>query len=656
LEKLGIDIERLKLMELSQFVLNRKTEDVRSELYDYLICHSIFHKQERGPQSKEEIHEALMELYGIEISSSLLDICLGRLVSSSSIIPIRNGEERYVISENRLNEISEHNRQYLDLRKDITQQFHEKISTKTQLSNEALNSTTNCLFSVLSSVFERYGSICSSIITGKVGNIKSVSELPDFQTICKEATKVFNDPVLRQIVEEQLRELFVNPTTRFTHFLFSMAQSYTIAQIMNIDPKLQSLELSRLSNKKLYLDTNVLVSLMCIAQEHTLVSDIIYETKNFGVQLVYTTQTEREYLSLLHSSKQLYEKIPTHKRSIIDKVEPLMENPFIRSYWMEWKSNDTRTWDGFIIEMEGFKEILRDKFGITCERMTIKSIQGSSEFDPLMQAVALADVNKSEAAVMHDTCHLLLVHIKRTEQDVDELGFNCYFLTRDYSLGTAERIAYENTRIPASLHIGIWYQMITPFISPKITFDSASNVYVRLLSSQFPSLTRSVSPNDLVDLMGLWMDNPEIDTETVRRIVGNRFVKEHLNELRQTISKDPDRASKLIDPILQNVIPEVQKRQKDESDKMKSEYDEKISKMKEQIESLESSPRGRIVSKPLCLIGICLFVLLIVSGFISSYLNFTLPEVFYWVLGVAGTALVAASVFGERVFEKFKHL
>jgi len=51
-------------------------------------------------------------------------------------------------------------------------------------------------------------------------------------------------------------------------------------------------------------------------------------------------------------------------------------------------------------------------------------------------------------------------------------------------------------------------------LSRKLIVDEGSDVYVKSLSCRVPSLARTIDPKDLIDMMGLHMEDPDLDTDT----------------------------------------------------------------------------------------------------------------------------------------------
>ena len=586
-------------------------------------------------------------MYGIDFSNSLLAKCLQKLRSSNAVIPFHGN--KFILSEDMMNQISTHVSEYLELRDSVIKEFIIRIKEAyPSLSENESKASSDCFLSTISSLFEKYGSLCANIIAGKAARHEGLTKLPDFQSICIGNLKKLKNPILRKFVKNAFRDYLNDPTPEFARFLFSLAQSYTIAQIMNVDPKLQALEAKRLSKRKLYLDTNILVSLMT-AQEAEVVRSIILYSNGLGVKMVYTPETAKEYLHLVHVSKLLFKRIPVNKESIIQKVKPLMKDPFIQTFWMESDSKKMQSWDGFLVKIEGFKELLSEKYSIVLEEPSIEIDKDDLEFIELRQACALASIMKPVPALIHDAYHLLLIQRLRDEETIDELGFSSYFITRDNSLNIAENTVYRGAKIFGSVNVYMWLQMISPFLSPKVNIEDASNVYAKLLGSYFPSLTKSVNSHDLVDLMGIWMDDPNIDSEILRKIIGNRYMNAHLSEIKKIIKEDPTKISKTIDPILQTVVSQIEERNRKEIRKLEDERDKKISELEVKIKRTEPIPIRKPPSKFLIVMGCILLASMIACGFAANFWQRNLPEIIYWTLGIGGIGLIASFFFGEGV-------
>lgn len=406
------------------------------------------------------------------------------------------------------------------------------------------------------------------------------------------------------------------------------------------------------SRKKLFLDTNIIVSLMCIAEAHETVTNVVSLTKDLGVTMVYTPETRKEFLDYLDYSKRLYGRIPIHKKSIIEKTEPLMENPLIRSYWIE--SREKRlTWNAFVVRMEGFQEFLKDKFSIVVDTTKIEGVWSDPEYSELERAVFVADINKPQPTVAHDAYHLLMIKKIREKETIDELGLNSYFLTRDYTLDMAEHIVHRGGLIPSHLPIDVWSQMILPFLSPVVVVDKGSDVYMKIMTSKFPSLTKSIPPKDLIDVMGIWMDDPTVTTELLRKTIGSKYLHEHLEKIRKEPEVKPSEISKVVSPILKQVISATREKYETQISNFKVQHDQEISALKKDIGSLKTLlSQRRKIHKPLFLVGILLFLALIISPFTASSLQYSLPDSYYYCLMTSGILFIASSVFGPIIFKK----
>jgi hypothetical protein len=616
-----------------------------------LVIHAIFHKENKG-LSKGEIKETIKELYGLQVEKHLLSESLQRLRSENHLVPFI--KKRYVITEEKVKEASSHVQDYTKIKEAVIAQFLSIVKENyPDLPKNDEEIVADCFLSTIFLLFEKYGSLCSNIIKGGTTIDENLTSLPDFQVICNKELKKIANSYLRKSVKFSFRNYITNPTAELANFLFCLAQSYTIAQIMNVDPELQALQANRLSERRMYLDTNILISLMT-TEEAELVRKVINHSRRLGVKMFYTQRTAKEFEVMLNNSKNLYNKIPTKKESIIRKVEPLMEDPLVKMFWQETKTNKQLTWKGFLISKEAFKEVLSEKYGIVMDTPEFKIDQYDPQFQEMADACFYSSEDKNTPAVVHDAYHLLLIQHLRENETVDELGFKTYFLTRDRTLNFAENKVCKDDGGFSSLHITTWLQMISPFLSPKIDFGEASDAYVRLLGSLFPSLTKSTDPDVLVSIMGVWMDDPSINTETLRRIIGSKYMKENYEKIREIAKETPSKISKVIDPLIQMIISQVNKENEEKIANVERQYSEKIAILEEKISSSPPTPPHKPSLKYLLVIGAILLVTMVAIAIASTTLEWNMPDIIYGILGSGGIALIASYFFGEKALGKFK--
>ena len=331
-----------------------------------------------------------------------------------------------------------------------------------------------------------------------------------------------------------------------------------------------------------------------------------------------------------------------------------MEDPFIKTFWQETRQNKQLTWKGFLIGKEGFKEFLSEKYGINQDTPEFDVDQNDPKFRKMMDSCFYSSENKNVYAITHDAYHILLIQHLRENESVDELGFKTYFLTRDSSLNFAENKVCKDGGAYNTIHINIWLQMISPFLSPKMCSGEASNAYANLLGSLFPSLTKSIDPNVLIGIMGVWMEDPSIDTEALRRIIGSKYLKENFEKIHAVSKEKPSEMSEVIDPLLQTVIGQIQKKNQEKMADVERDYSNKISDIEEKINIIPQTPVHKPSFKYLLVIGFILLVVMIVCAFVSAIVATSIPDIIYAVLGTGGLTLIASYFFGEKALGKIK--
>lgn len=81
------ETERRLLLELSQFILSRKTVEIRTELYEFLVSTSIYTYVEGSAPNKNNIMKTIQITYGLKVPDSLIDSALQSLATKGEIIP-----------------------------------------------------------------------------------------------------------------------------------------------------------------------------------------------------------------------------------------------------------------------------------------------------------------------------------------------------------------------------------------------------------------------------------------------------------------------------------------------------------------------------------------------------------------------------------------
>lgn len=254
-----------------------------------------------------------------------------------------------------------------------------------------------------------------------------------------------------------------------------------------------------------------------------------------------------------------------------------------------------------------------------------------------------ASITKTEPAARHDAYHIVLIHKLRQEQAPGELGPCYWFLTRDYTLELAETQIYGSGIIPASIHVDTWLSMISSLLSPKLVVEKGASALSAILASRFPMLAQPIKPDDLIEFMGLGIPEDFLSTEGLRKAVGNNYVRQHLQQVKEARAKDEPipNITQIIEPLVKIKAEEIQA-------ELEKRYRSRIEELEGKIR--EVAPQ-RIQPKWVLMVGVLCFLLVPLVAVLSSYLRLPIPDVVYLGMLLVSFGLMATSVFGERIVE-----
>ncbi|MCH7561659.1 MAG: histone H1/H5 family protein [Thaumarchaeota archaeon] len=181
------EINKQRLLELQQFVLNRKTDDIRTELYEHMVTSTIFeHGDNENTLSYDDLKNHLQTEYNItKIPDLHLKNAINNLTGSGILSTIN---QKLNISQVKRNEIKKNLKESLELenqiRKDIFEALHKKIPT---ISTQQCDLILEKLSILLGTTFARYGNVSVRILTEGMNRITELKKQDGFQEIYQKA-------------------------------------------------------------------------------------------------------------------------------------------------------------------------------------------------------------------------------------------------------------------------------------------------------------------------------------------------------------------------------------------------------------------------------------------------------------------------------------
>lgn len=649
--------ERREIIELAQFVLSRRTRDIRNELTNYLIARAIAeHEVERQGVLERDLAPLIKLDYGLpDFPELFIRSALENIIAEKSLITKDSPEGiRYFLDEKKKTEMESINKRYQEVRKSAIDALLRRVrSGYGELSQHQEETIAGIFYSLMGSILAKQGVQCARAITYGRGQPSRILEYPDFGTQFEGLLSKISDQKLRGCISKGLRESFLNPSKDLLILLHSMAQGYVILQILNLDPNCIALEKASLAKKKVYLDTNIIIATICSGDEsHRAVVDLVRLTKDLGVELSFTSRTKEELLGRFRESTDLYLRLSGVSSNVARKAMELISDPFIKSFRMEQMAGSGSAWDWFSAKMNSVEVICKDSHGIEFDQERLDEILSHPDLKQLTSNVYKAAYpNKTEKVAQHDAFHILLIGELRKKETPDELGTNHWFLTLDHTLERAERdFAREMGReqgLCCNIHASTWLDLISTFLSPDIAREEPPIIFARLLASELPSLTKPLDPYDIVDLIGPWMDDPSLETESLRRIVGNDFVRKTLGQLREAeVRGEQIDFGKAVSPIIDSVKHEIEERHASEREKDRLE----VSELKKKLDELQRvSNQSTRMRKPMLVSGLLSFAAIVTFSLLEAFIKVHFPDTVYYCLTSLTIILLGAAAIGPSI-------
>jgi predicted nucleic acid-binding protein len=654
----SVDVSETKksaLKKLAQFILNRSTENIRNELYEYLIM-SALHGT-RDALAREEIILSIQKDLGItQLTAIFVDPALGRLIEKKDVECIQSDRKaKYFLSPNKREKF---------LR--ITQEYDTTVSTVTnhliKLVEEKYKALTNAekatmiqnFQTLLGTIFATNGFIIANSILGEKKGEKAMESL-DVPTLLEQ---ILGKDNLSEIQKEVFMNYLYSPDESLSIYLYSLAQSYYLIEVLNLDPECRVLIKENVDKITGYLDTNMIIPLVTNDERSKAAEKLIKLSTDLGFKIKFTKRTREEFIKHTESKKAIYLQKGKVAFKNYDKVTPILENGFLKDYLEKKKTNQGLTYDGYFARLTGIEALLKSKYSIEFDENPYEEIKKHDDIDRVKSLVVKYASLKSDMVAEHDAYHILLIQDLRKKEKGGILGPNSWFITCDSSLYhvDSDLSREEPERVPSSIYAENWVQMISPLLPPEMSNKTAREAFTTLFASRIPALTKVVKEEDLLELQGTWIDDEDLSPEDLAEVIGDHYVKKHLESLREARARgEEEKISEIVIPMIVRAQKKMKQQYGTRIERLRNENDEKLDKLKQEYDTKLSQviKRSKFIL-PLFLVGLACLILPIILGLVTAYQRLAIPDVVYWGLTFSAILFIAASFFGRRVFDSFK--
>ena len=535
------------LNTFSIFVLNRTSEDFRSELCEYLVIMALYENKKNKGVTIELIKSSIEKDLAVEdFPLSHIESALGHLQEKGVIKKVRGKQgDLYFLSQDEITRITLMEEQYSQTVAQVKISLGRKMKENgitLDMNEEVIVFTTfrNFLAVVLSNLGRE---CCFALISSHGREIESFKPI-NVADVLTDVLKTVENERLRQTERKVFTEYIVNPDDALSDFLYSLAQSYLLIQILHLDPQCQLLTAESLKRKRIYLDTNVIHhGLTGIDARKKAVDQALKLTKTLGITTVLSKRTKEEFLELLESRKKAFGKDPRVPKKRLQKIMFALEDGFLKDFLQKKSKDQNLTFERYADRLEEIETVLNNRYSSVFDDNEYKEIFENPDMLQLKEIVVnegtMFGLNKNDRVAEHDAFHILLVQELRRKSESDILGPNFWFLTHDRSLFFVEKRFGRYEKFPSSIFVDNWVQLISPLLSPKHTKDSR-DAYIALFGSRLPMLAGAIDEEVFLGFQGKWMDDEDLTPKNIARIIGNRFIKDYYETSKQKEEPIPE--------------------------------------------------------------------------------------------------------------------
>jgi predicted nucleic acid-binding protein len=540
-------IETVK--KISAFILNRRSDELRKELYNFLVMLILSDEIKEGLTFSNIVNLIKKELKLSYISESMIKEAINRLVDEK-IIYEGKIDKKILLSDEYNTRITNYKIQYNSLVDNVNENIKNKLKNEFKDFNNDDIDLIKKIFDMFLAILFNNMSIeaCSIILNTREGKIDKIDAVNILNNLLSEYP--YKDKIYK--IKEILLTYLYEPDDYLKNYLFALAQTYFAIGVLQLDPDCNLYTKESLKEKNIYLDTNVIIHSLVKSDKRSEATNYALKlSNNLGIKLIITKETIREYEKLIKHKKTDLQKIKKIPDSRYEKIADELELGIVKDYFETKKIKPSLTADSYFTRLEEYDTILSSLFKVQFDSGDNSYVYKLKEFDDAKKCVQYAAEFKSENTVIHDAFHILLIQQLRKANPSDVLGPKYWFLTNDTSLNNAEKCLDD--AINSNVQCSTWIQILTPFVAP-IHENNSREAFVSFFSSRLPVASNLIDENDFLMLQGDWIDDRDLDGKDVAKIIGNRYVKSYLKIIKE--ENKPIREedlSKALNPVIQEI-------------------------------------------------------------------------------------------------------
>lgn len=470
-----------------------------NQVIDYLVLDSLANYGPLLQVTASQVKKSIKDIFHLDFEDDEINASAKRLglkgmikYDEGTLDEKRKGEKPtfQIITETEEN-IKKNISKIQDLEKEVFEKWEKELLNKYNeypIVKENINLIVKNLQLFISKLLIRHGVECVALLYPKdkkaqrwLASIKNniLNDLPKVNS--------FIDTIMRFEIPNFFKSS--EPNRKF--YISSVFNSSFYWHLIQVDEKCSKLLRKVTKGQKLFLDNNILYSLVGLDGRYLLkaVHRILEIANELDYKIMVTTKTIDEFQeSLRHRIKNI-KPIPKELAKVA--VDNLERNNFIVCYWEEFVKHGVSIKE-FVSEKSHLEVIMK---GLNIEstnefREDIESSDELKEEENILQSMA-PQVN--EHIINHDAFHRLFIKKMRNGEKYNFSEAEAWFLTHDKKLPLYSKVARKGgDSLPFCLLTNQWVQLNRPLLTRTFNEKEYEESFCTLVTQ--PYLRAMMSP------------------------------------------------------------------------------------------------------------------------------------------------------------------
>jgi predicted nucleic acid-binding protein len=490
-----VKVDRL-LTHYFRYVLRDESDGLRERLLRGMMERTLKASQPDHSMTVASIQDRIRALYSLPgYPCELITQTLNRLVNRGDVAPptlsklgeplYRLTAERFAVLDRVLEECEEQEHEF-------SSSVVRKIeSAEGKLSAQETKLVADAFQDFVGRVLAALGEHCALNLVQE-RKWAGTPDYPSFERDLSEAVRALPSQV-QHAAREAFQETLRNPSREEREYIYSIGQVYYMAELLHLDPELQTLQRDRFQETQLYLDTNILLAALLASEpQHDATLALIRLCCAAGFSLHYSERTAEEFESLLAAADEEFQRFPPVDADLAAERAELVANPVIGDYLASYHVHRL-SWTQWRVEMAAWRGTLASE-QVTVDPSCISVTRGP-RYQHLHDVLSRPRMSKSgnpgrirrPRAVEHDAELIASIEEMNSEdgQPSHPFGRRYWFITLDRRLAQGVSQSARADVGNVCMLAEEWVQYVSPFLGPDVSAEDAATVFSKLLSSRF---------------------------------------------------------------------------------------------------------------------------------------------------------------------------